>query len=102
MLTYRDADGVEYAVEVTSPAASNAVVYFRHPDGRHARLDRYNWYLSNGPEARSVTGRLDRKLVAQSLDQQMLAVLFRRSMPVWRPDPVQDSWRSPASNVGRG
>ena len=101
MLTYRDADGVEYSVEVAVPAASNAVVYFRHPDGRHARLDRYNWYISHGPEARSVTARLDPKFVEQSLDQQMLARLFRRSMPVWRPDPVANGWRSQASNVGR-
>ncbi len=101
MLTYRDADGVEYTVQVVVPAASNAVVYFRHPDGRHVRLDRYNWYISQGPEARSVTGRLDPKLVEQSLDQQKLAILFRRSMLVSRPDPVANRWRSPASNVGR-
>ena len=101
MLSYRDADGVEYTVQVAVPAASNAVVYFRHPDGRHARLDRYNWYISQGPEARSVTGRLDPKFVEQSLDQQKLAMLFRRSMPVSRPDPVANRWRSAASNVGR-
>jgi hypothetical protein len=101
MLTYSDADGVVYSVQVTVPASSNAVVYFRHPDGRHSRLDRYNWYISRGPEARSVTGRLDPRLVEQSLDQQTLAMLFRRSMPVWRPDPVADKWRSQASNVGR-
>lgn len=101
MLTYRDPDGVAYSVEVNNPASSNAVVYFRHPDGRFARLDRYNWYISHGPEARSVTSRLDPKLVEQSLDQQTLTRLFRRSMPVWRPDPVPNAWRSGASNVGR-
>jgi hypothetical protein len=101
MLTYRDSDSVEYTVEVTNPAASNAVVFFRHPDGRHARLDRYNWYISNGPEARSVTSRLDPRLVSQSLDQQTLARLFRRSMPVWRPDPVANIWRALGSHVGR-
>ena len=100
MRSERDPDCVEYAVEVTNPASSNAVVFFRHPDGRHVRLDRYNWYISHGPEARSVTSRLDPKLVAQSLDQQTLARLFRRSMPVWRPDPVANLWRSPASSVG--
>lgn len=101
MLTYSAPDGIQYSVEVAVPAASNAVVYFRHPDGGHVRLDRYNWYICNGPEARSVTSRLDPKLVEQSLDQQMLARLFRRSMPVWRPDPVANVWRSATSHVGR-
>ena len=101
MPTYRSPDGIDYDVEVAVPAASNAVVYFRHPDGRHTRLDRYNWYLNHGPEARSVTARLNPKLVEQALDQPALAQLFRRSMPVWRPDPNQAPWRSAASNRGR-
>lgn len=101
MLTYRSPDGVDYSVQVAAPAASNAVVYFRHPDGRHGRLDRYNWYISHGPEARSVTSRLNPKLVEQSLDQDVLAKLFRRSMPVSRPDPTDNAWRSQASNRGR-
>jgi hypothetical protein len=101
MLTYRSPDGIEYSVQVAVPASSNAVVYFRHPDGRHVRLDRYNWYISHGPEARSVTSRLDPKLVEQSLDQDMLARLFRRSMPVSRPDQTGNVWRSSALNVGR-
>jgi hypothetical protein len=101
MLTYDAPDGVRYTVQVAVPASSNAVVYFRHPDGQHTRLDRYNWYISHGPEARSVTGRLDPKLVEQSLDQEKLARLFRRSMPISRPDPTTRVWRSDALNVGR-
>ncbi|HVZ79008.1 MAG TPA: hypothetical protein VG818_13580, partial [Gemmatimonadaceae bacterium] len=88
MLTYRAPDGTEYRVEVTNPAASNAIVVFRHPDGLSARKDRYNWYISHGPEARSVTSRLNPGLVAQSLDQATLHRLFQRSMPVSRPDPL--------------
>lgn len=101
MLTFNSPDGIQYAVQVVVPASSNAVVYFRHPDGQHTRHDRYNWYLSDGPEARSGTGRLDPKLVAQSLDQEKLARLYRRSMPVSRPNPAHDVWRSAGSNVGR-
>ncbi len=101
MLTYSAPDGIQYSVQVAVPASSNAVVYFRHPDGQHTRLDRYNWYISRGPEARSVTGRLDPKLVEQSLDQETLARLFRRSMPVSRPDPVGRVWRSEGSHAGR-
>ncbi|HET7632883.1 MAG TPA: hypothetical protein VFK16_11290 [Gemmatimonadaceae bacterium] len=101
MVPYRSPDGIEYEVEVAVPAASNAVVYFRHPDGRHARLDRYSWYLNQGPEARSVTSRLDAKAAEESLDQAALHRLFRRSMPVSRPAPAPRVWRSRGANVGR-
>ncbi|HMA24690.1 MAG TPA: hypothetical protein VKP00_11865, partial [Gemmatimonadaceae bacterium] len=65
-----------------------AMVIFRHPDGGSARLDRYNWYLSNGPEARSVTSHLSKSKVLESLDDQALARLYRRSMRISRPDPL--------------
>ena len=77
------------------------MVYFRHPDGGQVRRDRYNWYLNQGPEARSVTARLDPKLVLESLDEPKLAALLRRSMPVWRPNPIDNGWRSHSSHVGR-
>ncbi len=64
------------------------MVTFRHPDGQSARLDRYNWYLSHGPEARSVTSRLSARKVLDSLDDAALARLYRRSMPISRPDPL--------------
>ncbi|MGH7669620.1 MAG: hypothetical protein ACRENQ_08990 [Gemmatimonadaceae bacterium] len=101
MLTYSSPDGIRYTVQVAVPASSKAAVYFRHPDGQQTRLDRYNWFISDGPEARSVTGRLNPKLVEQSLDQETLARLFRRSMPVSRPDPANDVWRSPGLHAGR-
>jgi hypothetical protein len=101
MLNFQAPDGTEYTVQVMVPSASNAVVFFRHPEGQHVRLDRYNWFLSQGPEALNVTSRLDPSLVEEKLDQAALARLFRRSMPVWRPDPIANAFRSHTSHVGR-
>ena len=64
------------------------MVIFRHPNGRSGRLDRYNWYISNGPEARSVTARLTPRKVLESLCDADLARLFRRSMAISRPDSL--------------
>lgn len=64
------------------------MVIFHHPGGVSARLDRYNWYITNGPEARSVTSRLDRTKVLEGLTNDDLAGLYRRSMKVSRPDPL--------------
>lgn len=96
---WQSPDGVAWRIEVSNPGSSNAIVRFRHPDGESARKDRYNWYISRGPEAKSVTGRLDPRKVAQALTDDDLALLFRRSMPISRPadrmpEPV------PASGVG--
>ena len=88
MRTWRSPDGTPWVVEVDIPGSSNALVIFRHPSGKSARLDRYNWYLSNGPEARSVTSRLSATKVLESLSDDALAQLYRRSMKVSRPDPL--------------
>ena len=88
MKTWRSPDGIDWVVDVDLPGSSNAMVIFRHPDGGSARLDRYNWYLSNGPEARSVTSHLSKSKVLESLDDQALARLYRRSMRISRPDPL--------------
>ncbi len=88
MKTYRSADGTTWNVIVQSPGSSNAMVVFRHPDGQSSRLDRYNWYISNGPESRSVTSRLVPEKVLERLNATEIAALFRRSMPVSRPDPL--------------
>jgi hypothetical protein len=82
MKLYRASDGVHWGVEVGAPASSNAMVVFHHPDGSTSRKDRYAWFISNGPEARSVTGRLSPQQVLESLDDRAIAMLFRRSMPV--------------------
>ena len=89
MKTFVSPDGVLWKVIVQSPGSSNAMVLFRHPDGESSRKDRYNWYISKGPEARSVTSRLSEKKVLDALDDATLAQLFRRSMRVSRPDPLK-------------
>jgi hypothetical protein len=94
MRNFISPDGVVWGVDVDLPGSSNAMVRFRHPNGRSSRLDRYNWFLSHGPEARSVTGRLSPEKVLESLTDEDIARLFRRSMAVSRPDsllPVQGS-----------
>jgi len=64
------------------------MVVFRHPDGATGRLDRYNWYISNGPEARSVTSHLSATRILEGLSDADLARLYRRSMKISRPDPL--------------
>ena len=88
MKTHTSADGTTWKVVVQSPGSSNAMVVFRHPDGDSSRLDRYNWYISQGPEARSVTSRLSPAKVLEHLNPSEISALFRRSMPVSRPDPL--------------
>ena len=89
MKSWRSADGTNWSVDVDLPGSSNAMVIFRHPDGSTARLDRYNWFLSNGPEARSVTSRLLKAKILDALSDADIARLYRRSMRISRPDPLQ-------------
>jgi hypothetical protein len=88
MKTYKAADGTNWKVLVQAPGSSNAMVVFRHPDGESSRLDRYNWYISHGPESRSVTSRLSPDKVLEHLNAAEIDALFKRSMPVSRPDPL--------------
>jgi hypothetical protein len=88
MKSYRSPDGIQWWVDVDLPGASNAMVIFRHPNRQSSRLDRYNWFLSHGPEARSVTARLSSEKVLESLSDADIARLFRRSMPISRPDAL--------------
>ena len=94
MKTFNAPDGTTWTVDIDLPGSSNAIVFFRHPRGRTARLDRYNWYISNGPEARSVTSHLSRDKVLQSLSDEEIARLYRRSMPISRPDAVMPAQAS--------
>jgi hypothetical protein len=91
--TFSGPDGTVWLVSIRNPGSSNAMVVFRHPAGETSRLDRYNWYITRGPEARSVTSRLDPETVLEALDDRQLARLFRRSMPV---SAAPQSYRSPA------
>ena len=61
---------------------------WRHPDGTTTRKDRYNWVTNTGPEARSVTARLDPERMLDSLHAAEIARLFARSRPVSRADPI--------------
>lgn len=88
MKPWRSPDGIHWAVDVDLAGSSNAMVIFRHPGGKGTRLDRYNWYLSNGPEARSVTSHLSKSKVMETLDDAALAKLYRRSMRISRPDSL--------------
>jgi hypothetical protein len=64
------------------PTASNAMVVFRHPGGDSSGFDRYAWHQWHGPEARSVTSRVSPDSVMKVLTDDVLALLFRRSMPI--------------------
>jgi hypothetical protein len=88
MKIWHSPDGMRWGVDVDLAGSSNAMVIFRHPGGASSRLDRYNWYISNGPEARSVTSHLSRAKVLESLSDADLAALYRRSMKISRPDPL--------------
>src|SRR5439155_23637460 len=79
---FRGPDGTNWGVEVREPGASNAMIVFHHPGGKTARLDRYAWDIWSGPESRSVTSRVAPEKIMQSLTDEKLSRLFRRSMPV--------------------
>ncbi|HEY0995156.1 MAG TPA: hypothetical protein VGD77_04130 [Gemmatimonadaceae bacterium] len=91
MNSYRDSNGVNWAFQVTLPGSSNAMIIFRHPDGQASGSDRYNWIISQGPEARSVTSRLDPEKVRKQLTEAQVRKLFERSMPVSRREPLHRS-----------
>jgi hypothetical protein len=75
-------DGTKWGVEVRMPTASNAMVVFRHPSDDTSGLNRYAWHQWHGPEARSVTSRISPEAVMKTLSEDVLSLLFRRSMPV--------------------
>jgi hypothetical protein len=80
--SYRAPNGVVWGVDVDLPGSSNAMIIFRHPDRGSSSQDRYNWVISTGPEARSVTSRLEPARVLEGLDEEDIAALFRRSMRI--------------------
>jgi hypothetical protein len=92
--TYRAPNGVVWGVDVDLPGSSNAMIIFRHPDKKSSHEDRYNWVISTGPEARSVTSRLEPARVLEGLDEEEIAALFRRSMRVTAPSTLLPERRS--------
>ena len=97
MRTFQAPDGVRWAVDVRLPSASQAMIVFRHPNGRTSRLDRYAWRNIDGPEARNVTARLDRKRVLEGLTDSDLALHYRRSMRIAAAD---DPLGTPVTHAG--
>jgi len=88
MRVWQSPDGINWVVDVDLAGSSNAMVIFRHPGTSTGRLDRYNWFISRGPEARSVTSRLAKQKVLESLSDDDVLRLFRRSMKISRPDSL--------------
>jgi hypothetical protein len=82
MRVFKGPDGTNWGVQVKMPTASNAMVVFLHPGGRTSGMDRYSWHQWHGPEARSVTSRIKDSAVMKVLSDDVLALLFRRSMPI--------------------
>ena len=92
MRVFKGADGTRWGVDVRMPTASNAMVVFRHPGGDSSGLNRYAWHQWQGPEARSVTSRVTSDAVMKTLSDDVLSLLFRRSMPISAgSDPLQRS-----------
>ncbi len=86
--SFRAPDGTNWGYEVQVPGASNAMIVFHHPAGKTSRLDRYAWEIWNGPESRSVTSRVSRAKVMESLTPEKLQLLFRKSMPISNTWPL--------------
>jgi hypothetical protein len=88
MRVWQSPEGINWVIDVDLPGSSNAMVIFRHPGGANGRLDKYNWFISNGPESRSVTSRLTKQKVLDSLTDTDIRKLYRRAMNISRPDPI--------------
>lgn len=82
MRSFRGPDETSWGVEVRMPTASNAMIVFRHPGGESSGLNRYAWHHWHGPEARSVTSRVSADTVMKTLSDDVLSLLFRKSMPI--------------------
>jgi hypothetical protein len=82
MRLFNGPDGTRWGVEVKMPTASNAMIVFHHPGGKTSGNDRYSWHQWHGPEARSVTSRVKGDAVMKVLSDDVLALLFRRSMSI--------------------
>jgi hypothetical protein len=82
MRVFNGPDGTRWGVEVKMPTASNAMIVFHYPGGQTSGNDRYAWHQWHGPEARSVTSRIKGDAVMKVLSEDVLSLLFRRSMPI--------------------
>lgn len=78
--TFTDIDGKTWQVQVQLAGSSNAMVVFRLAGAPDSRQDRYAWFNSDSPEARSVTSHLNPSDILHALTDSALALLFRKSM----------------------
>jgi hypothetical protein len=88
MRAFTSPDGIHWGVEARAPGASNVMVVFHYPDRESARQNRYAWLNWEGAEARNVTARLEPKAIVESLGEDDVALLFRRSMPIAAVDRI--------------
>ena len=95
-------DGTRWSIKIRSPGSSNAMVVFVSSEAPEARRNRYAWYLSSGPESRSVTARLKPDEVLKALTDEQLAKLFRRSFPLGSADSQDAAARALYPAVGSG
>lgn len=84
MRDFRAPDGLGWRVTVQLPSHSSAMLVFQHPDGKSSRGDRYAWINAHGATASDPRERLSAATVLQSLSDDDVARLFRRSMRVSR------------------
>jgi len=80
MREYQSPDGLTWKVDVRLPSHSSAMLIFQHPDGRSSAGDRYAWI--NSPTTTDLRERLSAKSLLDSLSDDDLGRLFRRSMMV--------------------
>jgi len=77
---YRSPDGLNWKVLVKLPSHSSAMLVYQHPDGQSSKLDRYAWI--NSPKITDPRERLSAVTLMDSLTDDEIARLFRRSMMV--------------------
>lgn len=82
MREYRSPDGLTWKVLVKLPSHSSAMLVFQHPDGRSSAGDRYAWLNVSSATALNPRERLSADALADSLTDDQIARLFRRSMVV--------------------
>jgi hypothetical protein len=80
MRTYQSPDGLTWKVLVQLPSHSSAMLMYQHPDGQSSKLDRYAWI--NSEKTTDPRERLSAQSVMDSLTDDDIARLFRRSMMV--------------------
>ena len=85
MREYQSPDGLTWKVLVQLPSHSGAMLVYQHPDGQSSKLDRYAWI--NSQHTTDTRERLSAESLMQSLSDEEVARLFRRSMMVsWNRD----------------